>query len=715
MTQSGGPQDYDTFKVEDAPNYVAGFDAVQNPGAWNEATKMMQLNNKQRVANAKIGEKLIDRALGLAPTLAKAYKVKYDKDEEIFKNRAQILANQVGASQEDMTNYQRENEDNVKAVSYIESLAIEQDEKGTLESRDLAKELRALHGRGLYHLKETMAREAALSAKRDFFEALPNLRVPDPNDKESWLTWDNADNAGRELLWNQWLEQQGLNNVNDLDAKFLVDNYWKPINSVRDSILTEASETDYINRSREDAEQQLYQFRLAAGTDNLASKFIETIQLTRGKFKDSSGQPSTKLARKNVIDTLDQMLTDELITPQEYTGLLKTKILNRATGKYEEVGSIWAKDFDNVEERINTAIEKRHENETKRQNNLRNEAGQKALTAVKENGGYISEAEVAELVKAWKNDPQTSGIPIPTQYEQLKNNTVEDKTDAQYVEILEAREDQGLPLGTLWTRIQDETIRNEWSEKARLDGETTNARSAAISQLGRMVDTHKSNQLGVAGRDDNWGITYRNSLQSYRKHYRDANAIFPGDPYKRQEYALGQVKQELETLNENGTSVLDIRKPLEINQQYKVNNEKALAAIINGHKTGTNVLTSGQIIPGTEEDFKVLEAMNKNTSIVDVPARYYHLASRLKIPNGKGGYLDGWGLAALQYKSVTGKDLKLPGPIQNLYKKSAIIQKLLNPKGLTINRYNRGKIIDKQGGDFSQPETLNPLLQPALG
>ena len=675
----------------------------------------MQLNNKQRVANAKIGEKLIDRALGLAPTLAKAYKVKYDKDEEIFKNRAQILASQVGASQEEMTIYQRENEDNVKAVSYIESLAIEQDEKGTLESRDLAKELRALHGRGLYHLKETMAREAALSAKRDFFEALPNLRVPDPNDKESWLTWDNTDNAGRELLWNQWLEQQGLNNVNDLDAKFLVDNYWKPINSVRDSILTEASETDYINRSREDAEQQLYQFRLAAGTDNLASKFIETIQITRGKFKDPSGQPNTKLARKNVMDTLDQMLTDELITPQEYTGLLKTEILNRATGKYQEVGSIWAKDFGNVEERINTAIQKRHENETKRQDNLRNEAGQKALTAVKENGGYISEAEVAELVKAWKNDPQTSGIPIPTQYEQLKNNTVEDKTDAQYVEILEAREDQGLPLGTLWTKIQDETIRNDWSEKARLDGETTNARAAAVSQLGRMVDTHKSNQLGVAGRDDNWGITYRNSLQSYRKHYRDANAIFPGDPYKRQEYALGQVKQELETLNENGTSVLDIRKPLEINQQYKVNNEKALAAIINGHKTGTNVLTSGQIIPGTEEDFKVLEAMNKNTSIVDVPARYYHLASRLKIPNGKGGYLDGWGLAALQYKSVTGKDLKLPGPIQNLYKKSAIIQKLLNPKGLTINRYNRGRIIDQQGGDFSQPETLNPLLQPALG
>ena len=448
MTQSGGPQDYDTFKVEDAPNYAAGFDAVQNPGAWNEATKMMQLNNKQRVANAKIGEKLIDRALGLAPTLAKAYKVKYDKDEEIFKNRAQILASQVGASQEEMTIYQRENEDNVKAVSYIESLAIEQDEKGSLESRDLAKELRALHGRGLYHLKETMAREAALSAKRDFFEALPNLRVPDPNDKESWLTWDNTDNAGRELLWNQWLEQQGLNNVNDLDAKFLVDNYWKPINSVRDSILTEASETDYINRSREDAEQQLYQFRLAAGTDNLASKFIETIQITRGKFKDPSGQPNTKLARKNVIDTLDQMLTDELITPQEYTGLLKTEILNRATGKYQEVGSIWAKDFGNVEERINTAIQKRHENETKRQDNLRNEAGQKALTAVKENGGYISEAEVAELVKAWKNDPQTSGIPIPTQYEQLKNNTVEDKTDAQYVEILEAREDQGLPLGT---------------------------------------------------------------------------------------------------------------------------------------------------------------------------------------------------------------------------------------------------------------------------
>ena len=97
MTQSGGPQDYDTFKVEDAPNYVAGFDAVQNPGAWNEATKMMQLNNKQRVANAKIGERLIDRALGLAPTLAKAYKVKYDKvQDKTFNNSYSFWFNLTG-------------------------------------------------------------------------------------------------------------------------------------------------------------------------------------------------------------------------------------------------------------------------------------------------------------------------------------------------------------------------------------------------------------------------------------------------------------------------------------------------------------------------------------------------------------------------------------------------------------------------------------------
>lgn len=715
MTQSGGPEAFDTYKAEEAPNFLAGFDAVQNPDAWGEATKMMQLNNKQRLANAKLGEKAVAKVTKMSPTLGKLWKQDYDKKEEVFKNRATLLANKIGANQEAMTLYQRENEDNIQAVGYFESLALEQEEKGTPEGYDLAKEIRALHGRGMYHMKETLAREQALSAKRDFYNDLPELRMEDPNVEGSWLTWDEADNSEKKLLWDHWLENQGLNNVNGLDDKFLADNYWKFVNRERDAILNEAAETDYVNSERERADGYLNQFALAANTDNLGSKFLEVIELTRGKYKDSRGQPSTKLARKAVIETLDQMLTDEKITPEQYTRLLETEIKNRSTGKMQSVGSIWAKDFGNVEDRIQTAIKKRGDVEERRRDNLRNEAGNAALKAVEENNGYISEAEVAELIKAWKANPETAGIPIPDQYETLKSNTVEDKSDAQYAEILQAREDQGLPLGTLWTRIKDEDMRKEWSEKARLDGETTNARSAAISQIGRMIDTHKSNQLGVAGRDDNWGITYRNSLQSYRKHYRDAAAIFPGDPYKRQEYALGQVKQELDNVNDEGASVLDIRKPLEINQQYKVNNQKALSAIINGNKTGTNVLTSGQIIPGTEEDFKVLESMNKNTSIVDVPARYYYLASRLKVPNGKGGYLDGWGLAALQYKSVTGKDLKLPGPIENLYKKSAIIQTLLNPKGLTINRYNRGKVIDKNGGDFSQPETLNPLLQPAIG
>ena len=110
-----------------------------------------------------------------------------------------------------------------------------------------------------------------------------------------------------------------------------------------------------------------------------------------------------------------------------------------------------------------------------------------------------------------------------------------------------------------------------------------------------------------------------------------------------------------------------------------------------------------------------LELMQNNASITEIPARYYWLARQLKLSNGKGGYLDGWGIAALQYKGVTGKDLRLPGPVQNLYKMSPIIQKLLHPKGITKNRYDRGKHIDKNGGDFSQPETLNPLLMPAVG
>ena len=417
------------------------------------------------------------------------------------------------------------------------------------------------------------------------------------------------------------------------------------------------------------------------------------------------------------------MLTDEKITPEQYTKLLETEIKNRSTGKYQAVGEIWKKDFGNTEERINNAIEKRHSNETKRQNNLRNEAGIAALKAVEENNGYISEAEVAELIKAWKTNPETAGIPIPDQYENLKSNTVEDKSDAQYAEILQSREDQGLPLGTMWTRIKDEDMRKEWAEKARLDGETTNARQGAISQIGRMVDGHWTNKLGVAGRHKEWGITYRNALQGYRQFYRQSSFVYPGDPFKRQEWALEQVQKTLNDRNEQNQSVYDVREVVSIGSKFQTESIKAAQAIQDSQKSGINVLTNGQILPGTEEEFKILEKIMEtgpggnltNTSIVDLPAKYYWLASKAKIPDGQGGYLDGWGIAAMNYKSVTGKDLQIPGQIQNLRKKSPIIQKLLHPKGLTINRYNRGKVIDKNGGDFSQPETLNPLLQPAIG
>ena len=631
MTQSGGPEAFDTYKAEAAPDFLAGFDAVANKDAWGEATKMMKLNNKQRLENAKIGQKVLTKAEKLSPTLAKAYKVHYDNNEEIFKNRAINLANKTGANQEDYTKYQRDNEDNIKSVSYFEQLAIEQDTKGTLESRDLAKELRALHGRRLYHMKENMAREQALSARRDFYEDLPDLRMPDPNVEGSFLTWNDSDNSERELLWNHWLETKGLTNVNGLDDKFLADNYWKFVNRERDAILGEASENDYRAHQKNEADQQLYQFTLAAGTDNLASKFLETIELTRGKYLDARGQPSTTLARKAVIGTLDQMLTDEKITPEQYKRLVDTKILNRATGKMQAVGEIWHNDFGNIDDRINIAIEKRHTAETKRQNNLRNEAGKSALAAVKENGGYISEAEVAELYKAWKANPETAGIPVPEQYEILKDNTIEDKSDAQLNEFLQAREDQGLPLGSLWTKIKDKDMREEWAEKSRLDGETTNARAAAVSQLGRIIDTHWTNKMGVAGRGDQWGITYRNAFQGYRSFYREAAHLFPGDPYKRQEWALQQVQGVLaeRTQNENGMSKYDIVVPINIGSKYRQDLDKAVKTIKGGSNNGLSIITSNQIIPGTEDDFKILEHMMTDAGVAmnDIPAKYYAIAA----------------------------------------------------------------------------------------
>lgn len=709
---------FDTYEALPAPDFTDSFDrnAKRMLEGREDQSAALKQNAEARVANAKLGWSAFTKAQQISPTLAKATKIGYDKKENRHKNIAVQLSNDTGINQASYAAYKEENGKSSDFTGYINSLAYEQERIGTNESLDYAKQLRSLHGRDLYHVKQNLALNHALNTKLNFQTFLQSdaaRQVADPENEGQFLEWSSTDNAGRELIFREFEVSSGFDLVNELNSDFLNDKYFPTYNAEKGKILRSAGLKQFQEEETNKAYETVNKFVLAASTvnpdgqSNLVQTFIETVEETRGRFIGNDGQPSRVLARKHWIDTLDQMLTDEVITAEQYESFINAEIKDRSSGKMVAIKNLWSNEFGNVDERIQKAIAKKQEDNDREDLNTRNEAGNKAVAAFEEREAPPSEQEIAQLIRAWKTDPKTSHLEVPTQYTSLLNSTQEDLRDADIEEILKGNYYNGKPIGDLWKRMQPGEARTKWQGIAENDGESTSQRSIATGEIGRLVDLAIGNTSGVAGRSNEaFGTIYMNSLDMYRGKFREVLAL-TNDAAEAQRAGLELVTNQLNQPNTlENKNVLFQPRTSSFNTDF-VKKQNAIIKTISTRSKNGQPIFQGERIDGLDLD--ALEMFQTKKQIQEIPSNFHWLASTLKVPNGQGGILDGWGLANAYYQSITGKELRKPSLVEALHKKSVTVQQLLNPKGLTINRKNRARVIDQNGGDFST-NLLNPLL-----
>ena len=124
---------------------------------------------------------------------------------------------------------------------------------------------------------------------------------------------------------------------------------------------------------------------------------------------------------------------------------------------------------------------------------------------------------------------------------------------------------------------------------------------------------------------------------------------------------------------------------------------------MDGHNNGKRSISllSGELIPGSEKQFKRLEKYAANPISLEVPPYYTKLAENIK-------GMSGWDVANLQYRSQTGKDLPKPRGEVDLEKRSPLVKYMYKtyPNGKRIDRADKME----SGHDFNSEESLIPGL-----
>ena len=126
--------------------------------------------------------------------------------------------------------------------------------------------------------------------------------------------------------------------------------------------------------------------------------------------------------------------------------------------------------------------------------------------------------------------------------------------------------------------------------------------------------------MGVSETDTPEYLTMKgNAERLYATAYREAQFH---TPLEKHTYAMQQVR---EALAKNGGAALKVRPSVSSAQSYALKRDTALSAI---SRDGASAVRKG-VLPGTEDDFKLLEAYAKDPSTGSIPPIYNVLAKDL--------------------------------------------------------------------------------------
>ena len=211
--------------------------------------------------------------------------------------------------------------------------------------------------------------------------------------------------------------------------------------------------------------------------------------------------------------------------------------------------------------------------------------------------------------------------------------------------------------------------------------------------------------MGVSETDTPEFLLMNNNAQRlYAKAYREGQFHTPEEKHL---YAMQQVRT---AINTNNGAVLRIRPTVSSDQSYALKRSTINSAISKGG--GISVISKG-MLPGTEADFKLLEAYAKDPSSGAIPPIYKVVAKDLNaVSRNSGSYYTDWDVANEQYKAVTGKELpKVPSHVERFRQLSPFSQKLMQFKGSSRANVQQVSIREKGNGNFNIEGAVLPGLQ----
>ena len=707
MATTAEKNEFSSFEYIQPADYLPSFDQTANLDAWDNAAAQERDNAAIRSQEAKQWEKTIDQAQKLSVTLAKEYKRQRDQGDIARRNQAreleqEMLAKGYDFSYKKMAEYYANDDAHNKDTGYYDSLAAQVQETDP----ELAQKLRSLTGRKGKMMNQVLVMSAANSYEGDFYATVNEISI-DRGDGTS-LTWDNASTTGeRRQIQARWREEKGLN-VNDIggfNAEFLRDNYYSTIDKTNERILREASLTQKEAIKADELARETEVLKQAAlRNDTSLGRAVESfINSNPGKYGSPAG------ARRKARDILLNLVKTGQISVENFKSIYQHKFLHNGTKKESDF-SVW-KEFN---------LEKDSELDGLLQaaeaaGALQYEQG-RAVEAnryvmeidrqIEEQGRPPTEAEARDALAIFKK--KYHNYPVPERLKTLHTRTLEDQEDADVVAEIEDKLARGIRLTDEYKRIKGD------NEKYKKYKEIT------ASDLGQGLDpTHAASAreliksevkvslgmlTGVSETDTPEFLLMKNNAERlYAKSYREGRFHTAEEKHL---YAMQQVREALNT--ENGKS-LRVRRTISADQGYALKQSTINSAIATG---GVSVLNKG-MLPGTEDDFKLLEAYARDPSTGAIPPIYGVVAKDLNaVSRNSNSMYTAWDVANEQYKAVTGKELpKVPSHVERFRQLSPFSQRLINFKGGSRANVRQVSIREKGNGNFNIEGAVLPGLQ----
>ena len=687
------------FEYESAADYLPLMDKRFQEEMEGEASaeEMRRLNDQARQANADQFNKTIKEVGQFSKTLGTFLEERKENNDRVLRNEAKILASKTNATYADLTAFNRRSETkaNYQAdVGYYNSLAAEAEAKG---DNDLAEDLRNLTGNRSVIFKEILAKTEASRLSISLNKVKHELSYID-KDTGVKITWFNSTTGQKEKLLDEHLKNIGLNTIDeaDLSDEFLAETFWPTIERSKLAIIENADKEQA--KAAKDERHDIIDERLlaSAGTNTLGSTLISIINESYG---DLGGHGK---AREHLIERLDFMLTNKMISEHQYRAALAHRFDHRDGRKNISIEEAWEKDFGDVESRINAAKLKAIQNREAGDRAIRMSLVYQINDIARETGTYPSETELKEMAR--KLQEQHPGLIIPAEW-YGKVVTREDVEDSEYESILEYKKANGYKIEVDdYSKIYDDTLREKWKKFSETpQGQGVDATYAGIrdKDIPAFVGQGMQEMTGVNDyKSPQYLAQVRAAKADYNRIYRvNVDAVGAKEAHK---LAMAEVERRTGLYGRKGGYNINVYKDPVNGVDFKIRLDQAKIFVEEaGNNKAESLMT--KVIPGSDTELLKLDTFAKDKSGQGTIPFYYHKVAAM-IPGATA-----WDIANMQYKAAGKGSLPIP-PVQ------AYIDRTIgeNPyAGLLFTNNSTSKkrqraIILNSGADWNTKELLSP-------